>query len=72
MTFVKEEDIEELTDSAVTNQLASLVRQLPKIASHFRDMPEYNRDILAGLLKTLDEADDLGTFGTEGWRYFLE
>ncbi len=73
MTFVKPIDIDELSDREITNQLIGLVRGLSKVANHFRDVSvDQNREFLSKLLEFLDEADDSNSFGSEGWRYFLE
>jgi hypothetical protein len=73
MTFAKAEDIDELSDVQVINQTISLIRGLSKISNHFREVPaEYVREIYRKLVEALDEADDMESFGAEGWRYNIE
>jgi len=73
MSFPVLEDIDDLSDDAVVRVTIDLIRSLSKVATHLRDVdPDYVRELLRGMTIALDEADDMDSFGTEGWRLFLD
>ena len=73
MTFPVSADIDDLTDEAVIKNTISIVRGLAKVANHLRDVdPDYVRELLRGMIDALDEADGMDSFGTEGWRDFIQ
>jgi hypothetical protein len=73
MSFPLAEDIDDLTDAAIANKTILLIRGLSKVSDHLRDVdPQYVRDLYVAITEVLDEADGEDSFGTEGWRHFVE
>ncbi len=73
MAFVADApEIDDLNDREVTLHLSKLIRGLSRNVAHLRDVePEYLRTLYAKMVQALDEADEMNSFGSEGWREFL-
>ncbi len=73
MNFCGKNDVDDLTDNAVVKQINSIVVGLYKTRDHTRDIdPDYARGFLTNLIAALDEMDEMDSFGTEGWRNFID
>ena len=73
MNFPELDDIDELSEKNMTKKTIALIRGLYKISDHFYEMNiETVKTIYTKLIEALDEADDMDSFGTEGWRQFIE